>query len=680
MPLALKRLLVIGSCGLSAAVPLVPAVARCLRVADHDFDRLFADQLDGSGKAGRRATEADCSYACSDKSSEHSAWCIGFEFRDTEKGMCELYDDCSKTADSPTATAEEHSTPFATEAAQAAPAKEAPAKAASSGVSRCLRVSDHDFDSSFSDQLDGSGNAGRRATKADCSKLCFDGSSEHHSWCVGFEFRDTEKGTCELYDECTPEVAKERKEAAAKEAAAKEVAAKEVAPAKKLQTASTAPPTAARCLRVSDDDFDRWFVEHYDQSGRKPGRKATGVDCSNACSDPSSEHHSWCVGFEFKDTEKGTCELYEGCTQKQLSQQQASQLAVGGIRAAVLLPADAGKPAAGKPAGSVTPAEHAAGSHCHSIARGQSSDEWCVRNCALGNCPMEMCSVSCRESGTPSPPPGTPSIWGEPDEAATDDDPKLPSVSDYPDGAIQPPTSEHDGGDMYGGGPKKTGPKKKKEEEEKKEAEKVVAGTSGNCSWVGNGASGAYCTQWPLQTVGQCRPQDICKDGGDAVAHYGKDCKALGFTRSHHTQTLNFGGCGGTQKQTAADVFLYPGPKLEAKNEAFCSWVGSVDAGGAYCSQWPLQTIGNCDGADICTDGTDADPPYGVTKAHYGMSCKGLGYTREATFCSRCVGGTKPNMELLNFGGCVGSPDQRGSAVWVLPRPPYNCSGACHIY
>merc|ERR1740130_2577395 len=144
--------------------------------------------------------------------------------------MCELYDDCSKTADSPTtATAEEHSTPFATEAAQAVPAKEAPAKAASSGVSRCLRVSDHDFDSSFSDQLDGSGNAGRRATKADCSKLCFDGSSEHHSWCVGFEFRDTEKGTCELYDECTPEVAKEREEAAAKEVAAK------AAPAKKLQ-------------------------------------------------------------------------------------------------------------------------------------------------------------------------------------------------------------------------------------------------------------------------------------------------------------------------------------------------------------------------------------------------------------------------------------------------------------
>ena len=113
--------------------------------------------------------------------------------------------------------------------------------------------------------------------------------------------------------------------AAAGRAAAKEVAAKEVAPAKKLQTASTAPPTAARCLRVSDDDFDRWFVEHYDQSGRKPGRKATGVDCSNACSDPSSEHHSWCVGFEFKDTEKGTCELYEGCTQQQAQQSHQQQ-------------------------------------------------------------------------------------------------------------------------------------------------------------------------------------------------------------------------------------------------------------------------------------------------------------------------------------------------------------------
>jgi hypothetical protein len=232
-----------------------------------------------------------------------------------------------------------------------------------------LRVSDHEFDSSFSKQLDGSGNGGRKGTKEDCSKLCFDESSDKHNWCVGFEFRETEKGTCELYDECTPEVAKERKEAAAKE-----LAAAKAAPAEKLQVA----PSAARCLRVADHDFDRWFVEHYDKSGHKPGRKSTAEDCSHVCSDASSEHHSWCVGFEFKDTEKGTCELYEGCTQQQAQQSQASQLAVGGIRAAVLLPADAGKPA-----GSVTPAEHAAGTHCHSIARGQSSDEWCVATAPL---------------------------------------------------------------------------------------------------------------------------------------------------------------------------------------------------------------------------------------------------------------------------------------------------------
>merc|ERR1740130_1702028 len=296
----------IESARVAQAAP--PKAARCLRLANHDFDLLFADQLDGSGNVGRRATEADCSKLCSDGSSEH--WCIGFEFRNTEKGMCELYEDCSKKAATPVAseTAEAHSTPFAAQAAQAAPTKEAPAKAASSGsgdLLRCLRVSDHDFDSSFSDQLDGSGNAGRRATKADCSKLCFDGSSEHHSWCVGFEFRDTEKGTCELYDECTPEVAKDRKEAAAKEVAAK------AAPTK------AAPPTAARCLRVSDHDFGHWFAD--------AGRKAAQGDCAYACFDPSSEHHTWCIGFEFRDTETGMCELYDGCTQQRASQQQQSQ-------------------------------------------------------------------------------------------------------------------------------------------------------------------------------------------------------------------------------------------------------------------------------------------------------------------------------------------------------------------
>jgi len=419
----LKRLLVIGSCGLSAAAPLVPDTARCLRVADHDFNRLFADQVDGSGNLGRRSTEADCDHACNNADSEHSSWCIGFEFRDTEKGMCELYDDCSTkspapspvakeaqaapakverclrvsdhnfdalfadqldgsgnpgrkstkadcdhacnnadsehsawcigfefretekgmcelyedcskkaaTADSPAApSATEHTTPFAAQAAQNVPtqekpaeekpaeekpAEEKPAEQASSGLRRCLRVSDHDFDSSFSKQLDASGNVGRRATKEDCDKLCNDPESEKHNWCVGFEFRDTEKGTCELYDMCTPEVEKERKEAAANEATAKAAAAE------KLQVA----PAAARCLRVSDDDFDRWFVEHYDKTGHKPGRKSTAEDCEHVCSDASSEHHSWCVGFEFKPTEKGTCELYEGCTEEQAQQSQQAR-------------------------------------------------------------------------------------------------------------------------------------------------------------------------------------------------------------------------------------------------------------------------------------------------------------------------------------------------------------------
>ena len=304
-------------------------VERCLRVADHNFDALFADQLDGSGNPGRKSTKADCGHACNNADSEHSAWCIGFEFRETEKGMCELYEDCSKkaaTADSPAApSATEHTTPFAAQAAQNVPtqekpaeekpAEEKPAEQASSGLRRCLRVSDHDFDSSFTKQLDASGNVGRRATKEDCDKLCNDPESEKHNWCVGFEFRDTEKGTCELYDMCTPEVEKERKEAAANEATAKAAAAE------KLQVA----PAAARCLRVSDDDFDRWFVEHYDKTGHKPGRKSTAEDCEHVCSDASSEHHSWCVGFEFKPTEKGTCELYEGCTEEQAQQSQQAR-------------------------------------------------------------------------------------------------------------------------------------------------------------------------------------------------------------------------------------------------------------------------------------------------------------------------------------------------------------------
>lgn len=276
------------------------------------------------------------------------------------------------------------------------------------------------------------------------------------------------------------------------------------------------------------------------------------------------------------------------------------------------------------------PTAEAAAGGCHSLSASLASDKWCVSNCALGNCPQDLCSSSCSQPGHNS-------------------------VSVSEDGEA------------------------KHHKTEKVVKEKVVTG--GNCAWVGNGANGAYCTQWSMQSIGHCSQQDICTDGSSTTAHYGTTCSSLGFTRSHHEQTLTFGSCGGTEEERAAQVYLYPGPKLEAKSEAYCSWVGSVTDGGAYCSQWPLQRVGICDGVDICTDGKDVDPPYGVTKAHFGMTCKSLGYTREATYCSRCVGGKRPNMELLNFGPrCGGSPDERSSAIWVHPRPPYNCSTACVLY
>merc|ERR1719162_2843671 len=290
MPLALKRLLVIGSCGLSAAAPLIPGTARCLRVSDHDFNRIFADQLDGSGNAGRKSTKAD---------SEHGSWCIGFEFRDTEKGTCELYDDCSTDSPAPSPVAK----------AQEAPAKEA--QAAPAKVERCMKVSDHDFNALFADQLDGSGNAGRKSTKADCDHACNNADSEHSSWCIGFEFRDTEKGMCELYEDCskkadTPapsETAQEHSTPFAAQAAQAAPAQEKPAQEKPAQQASSG---LSRCLRVSDHEFDGSFSAE--------NRKATEADCSKLCSDKSSDKSTWCVGFEFRDTEKGTRELYDECT------------------------------------------------------------------------------------------------------------------------------------------------------------------------------------------------------------------------------------------------------------------------------------------------------------------------------------------------------------------------------
>ena len=175
---ALSAQSVMKSAQTAQAAP--PAAARCLRSADHDFNRWFAEE---NGRAGRKATDADCSYACSAASSEHHTWCVGFEFKDTETGMCELYDDCSQAA----------------QAAQAAP----PAAV------RCLRVADHEFDRWFVEKN------GRKATEADCSLACNNASSAAgeaakevageaaKEWCVGFEFRRTETGMCELYDDCS---------------------------------------------------------------------------------------------------------------------------------------------------------------------------------------------------------------------------------------------------------------------------------------------------------------------------------------------------------------------------------------------------------------------------------------------------------------------------------------------
>ena len=191
------------------------------------------------------------------------------------------------------------------------------------------------------------------------------------------------------------------------------------------------------------------------------------------------------------------------------------------------------------------------------------------------------------------------------------------------------------------------------------------------CAWVGkaNGDGIAYCSQWPLQTVGTCTPEDICTDGG-ATAHYGATCASLGFTRSHHQQNLNFGSCAGTLEQTASEVYLLPTHRLAGKRgrEEYCSWVGNVTSG-PYCSQWQLQSVGTCSTEDICADGVDADPPFAATVAHYGVSCASLGFTRPAIGCSRCTPRDNGHhTEYLDFRSCGGSPDQRMSDVYLPAR------------
>ena len=75
-----------------------------MRVVDNDFDRWF---LNREGEPSRTATEADCSAACSDEASEHSRWCVSYQFITNPPGAgtrnssttCQLFDDCSQAAD-----------------------------------------------------------------------------------------------------------------------------------------------------------------------------------------------------------------------------------------------------------------------------------------------------------------------------------------------------------------------------------------------------------------------------------------------------------------------------------------------------------------------------------------------------------------------------------------------------
>ena len=87
---------------------------------------------------------------------------------------------------------------------------------------------------------------------------------------------------------------------------------------KEKVAASPAPAvTPARCLRIADVDFDRWYLSE------SPPRQGTEVDCSAACSNDNSEHKAWCVGYEFTANTAGagtrpsssTCKLFDNCVQ-----------------------------------------------------------------------------------------------------------------------------------------------------------------------------------------------------------------------------------------------------------------------------------------------------------------------------------------------------------------------------
>ena len=158
----------------------------------------------------------------------------------------------------------------------------------------------------------------------DCNNACFDESSDHSPWCVGFEFLTSTPGagtrpytsTCRLFEACgedsgdapmpSPTAAVVRTGAAS--ATTEETSA----------TFTGEPyPGQQLCMRIADQDFDQWFITEI------PSRTATEIDCSHACTNEDSEHHSWCIGYKFIASTKGTkdrrfsstCQLFEDCTQ-----------------------------------------------------------------------------------------------------------------------------------------------------------------------------------------------------------------------------------------------------------------------------------------------------------------------------------------------------------------------------
>ena len=134
-------------------------------MADHYFDRWFAEHADEQGSPGRKATVDDCRYACNNASSLHHAWCVSFVFEPAgypnpkdAASTCKLYDDCSQPA------TKEDEKLRAFDAAGPESAAAAVADPAIHGDGKCLRVEDTAFDRWFVGRT-----PSRKASEADAA-------------------------------------------------------------------------------------------------------------------------------------------------------------------------------------------------------------------------------------------------------------------------------------------------------------------------------------------------------------------------------------------------------------------------------------------------------------------------------------------------------------------------------